>query len=137
MDQPTTKSATPYEVLGGSDMIERIVARFYDLMGNDPAYAELRAIHAEDLGPVQAGLTQFLNAWTGGPKDWFAHGKCVMSLHRAFPISAEIGDQWADAMARAIAEQRTIDPDLGEAMQIRLAQMARAMVNQQQDTAAG
>ena len=78
MDQPTTKPATPYEALGGSAVIERIVARFYEQMDNDPAYAALRAIHAEDLGPVRAGLIQFLNAWTGGPKDWFGQGKCVM-----------------------------------------------------------
>lgn len=136
MDQPTTKPATPYEALGGSDVIDRIVDRFYDLMDTDPVYAELRAIHAEDLGPVQAGLKQFLAAWTGGPKNWFDQGKCVMSLHRAFPISAEIGEQWADAMARAIAEQRDIAQDLSEAMQIRLTQMARAMVNQQKDAAA-
>ena len=117
-------------------MIERIVARFYEQMDNDPAYAALRAIHAEDLGPVRAGLIQFLNAWTGGPKDWFGQGKCVMSLHRAFPISAEVGEQWATAMTCAIAEQADMDPALSQAMTERLVMMARAMVNQQEESAA-
>lgn len=131
MDQPTEKPTTPYDLIGGGAVIEAIVARFYELMDTDPAYAGLRALHAEDLGAVRAGLTQFLTAWTGGPRDWFAQGKCVMSLHRQLPISAEIGEQWADAMARAIAEQRDMEAHVSQAMQIRLTQMARAMVNQQ------
>jgi hemoglobin len=83
------------------------------------------------LAPVQQGLTQFLKAWMGGPKDWFATGKCVMSLHREFPISASMGRQWADAMQQAIADQVNMNSDLANAMSERLSQMARAMVNQQ------
>lgn len=129
MDQPSTKPVTPYELAGGSAAISSIVSRFYELMDSEPAYAELRAIHADDLGPVREGLTQFLNAWMGGPKDWFSQGKCVMSLHREFPISRDIGAQWADAMARAIAGESGVPKDLGLAMAERLGQMARAMIN--------
>ncbi|MCH4151290.1 MAG: globin [Sphingobium sp.] len=132
MDQPVTPPKTPYEIAGGGEVIEAIVARFYELMASEPAYAELRAIHAEDLAPVQQGLTQFLKAWMGGPKDWFAQGKCVMSLHRGFPISGAIGGQWAEAMQRAIADQKGMNAELAQALSERLSQMARAMVNQQQ-----
>lgn len=131
MDQPVSPPTTPYDMAGGAEVVEAIVARFYELMDNEPAYTDLRAIHAEDLGPVKDGLAQFLKAWMGGPKDWFAQGKCVMSLHREFPISGAIGEQWADAMQRAIADQKGMNPDLAQAMSERLAQMARAMVNQQ------
>lgn len=133
MDQPASHLKTPYELAGGADVVEAIVARFYALMDTDPAYAELRAIHAEDLGPVKEGLTQFLKAWMGGPKDWFEQGRCVMSLHRAFPISGAIGEQWADAMQRAIAGQEDMDSDLAQAMGERLAQIAKAMVNKRTD----
>lgn len=129
MNNPAPKQATPFELIGGSAVTAAIVSRFYELMETDPAYAELRAIHAADLGPVREGLTAFLNAWLGGPKEWFDRGKCVMSLHRAFPITAQMGEQWSDAMGRAIAEQHEMDADLSAAMQIRLSQMAQAMVN--------
>ena len=131
VDQPASRPKTPYEIAGGADVVEAIVARFYELMDTESAYADLRAIHAEDLGPVQKGLTQFLKAWMGGPKDWFDQGKCVMSLHRAFPISCAIGQQWSDAMQRAISDQKEMNSDLAQAMSERLSQMAKAMVNQQ------
>lgn len=131
MDQPVSPPRTPYELAGGADVVEAIVARFYELMDGEPLYAELRAIHAADLTPVKEGLTQFLKAWMGGPKDWFSQGKCVMSLHRGFPISGAIGEQWVEAMQRAIADQKDMNSDLAQAMTERLAQMARAMVNQQ------
>jgi hemoglobin len=118
VDQPVTPPKTPYEIAGGGEVIEAIVARFYELMASEPAYAELRAIHAEDLAPVQQGLTQFLKAWMGGPKDWFAQGKCVMSLHRGFPISGAIGGQWAEAMQRAIADMLD-DFEAGDQVELR------------------
>lgn len=133
MDQPASRPKTPYELAGGADVVEAIVARFYALMDTDPTYADLRAIHAEDLGPVKAGLAQFLKAWMGGPKDWFEQGRCVMSLHRAFPISSAIGEQWADAMQRAISGQEDMDSDLAQAMGERLAHIAKAMVNKRTD----
>lgn len=124
-----TTPVTPYEMLGGSEAVDAIVTRFYALMDNEPDYSDLRALHADDLGEVRAGLVQFLNAWLGGPRDWFGRGKCVMSLHRGLPVTPAIADQWADAMARAITAQPRIDRDLGMAMAERLGQMARAMVN--------
>lgn len=131
-----SQSATPYQMIGGTDAVAAIVDRFYDLMDSDPSYADLRALHARDLGTVRHGLALFLNAWLGGPKDWFERGSCVMSLHRRFPISSSVADQWSDAMARAIAAQPGIDKQLGLAMAERLGHMARAMVNRAEDDAA-
>ena len=131
MSEPVERPATPYEAIGGKPVIEAIVSRFYDLMEHDPAYARLRALHDEDLSTVREGLTEFLVAWTGGPSEWFSRGKCVMSLHRDLPIPAEVGEQWADAMSRAIAGQREMDDGLARAMTERLGLMARGMVNQQ------
>ncbi|MCB2014863.1 MAG: globin [Sphingobium sp.] len=132
MSQP----ATPYQMIGGKDAVAAIVGRFYDLMDSEPGYADLRALHARDLSTVRHGLTLFLNAWLGGPKDWFERGSCVMSLHRRFPIPPSVADQWSDAMARAIAAQPGIDKELGLAMAERLGHMARAMVNRTEDDAA-
>lgn len=125
-----TQARSPYEMLGGEAVVAAIVHRFYELMDRDPAYAALRVLHAADLSTVRHGLTLFLNAWLGGPKDWFERKLCVMSLHRRFPIDPVVADQWADAMARAIAAQPGLDETLAQAMAERLGHMAHAMVNQ-------
>lgn len=125
MDAPTT----PFEMIGGKDVVAAIVDRFYDLMEREPAYAELRALHADDLAGVRQGLTGFLSGWMGGPRDWFGQGKCVMSLHGAVAIPPGVAEQWVEAMKRAIEDQEGVDPRLAEAMTGRLGDMARAMVN--------
>jgi len=130
MDEPASATVTPYEMLGGEAVVAAIVDRFYRLMDEEEGYAELRALHAPDLGKVKAGLTEFLNAWLGGPRTWFNRGVCVMSLHRPLAITPQAARQWAHAMARAIADQPGLDGRLAEAMTHRLSQMALAMENE-------
>ncbi len=122
--------ATPYAQLG-ADRITAIVDRFYDLMANDPAYAGLRVMHRKNLDPMRVSLTGFLTAWLGGPRDWFSlhPGTCIMSLHGALPITADLGQQWIDAMERAIAADPTIAPDFAAALSAALGRMARAMAH--------
>jgi len=123
-----TVPATPYERLGGRPTLHSIVSRFYDLMDADPAYTELRAMHAEDLAPLRESLIGYFPGWAGGPRDWFQQGKCVMSLHRPLPITPATARQWIAAMHRAIDE--TVgghDPDIAKAMVQALAQMATGM----------
>lgn len=124
---------TPYEQLGG-ERVAAIVDRFYDLMDEDPAYAGMRAMHAADLAPMRVSLTGFLTAWLGGPRDWFSErpGACVMSLHGAMPISTAVGEQWIEAMERAIAADATIHPDLAATLPRALGRMARAMARMPQ-----
>ena len=122
-------AVTPYEMVGGGETVRRIVDRFYDLMDREPAFAELRALHAPDLAPMRESLTGFLIAWLGGPRDWFARnpGKCVMSLHSAVTISPLTARQWSDAMRLAIADH-VLDDDLATRMADALEGMARNMV---------
>lgn len=125
MDAP----ATPYAMIGGSAVVEAIVDRFYRLMDKDPAYADVRRLHAKDLGPVREGLAQFLDGWLGGPRDWFDKGLCMRSMHVPMAISAEVARQWAEAMVRAIEDQPGLDQRIAVAMAERLAQLALSMVN--------
>lgn len=120
---------TPFRRLGGEAVFQRIVDRFYDLMDSDPAYAGVRALHAADLAPMRRSLAGFLAGWAGGPRDWFEAnpGRCMMSIHRPFPIDRELARQWAEAMTRAIAEAGSDDPALAEQMGLMLARMAEAM----------
>ncbi len=39
----------PYEIIGGATKVEELVDRFYDLMALEESFAELRAMHSEDL----------------------------------------------------------------------------------------
>jgi len=125
----TEAPTTPHDLLGGVPVFEAIAHRFYDLMEQDPIYAELRAMHAEDLEPMRRSLPRFLAGWAGGPRDWFEAnpGKCMMSLHRDFPISRTTAEQWADAMARAIADVAPEPANVAQAMTDVLTRMARSM----------
>jgi len=100
------KALTAYDQVGGLPAVRRTVDRFYDLMGSDPQFADLRRLHAADLGPMRDSLTGFLAAWLGGPQDWFGEhpGKCMMSVHRDVSVTEQTADQWARAMTRAIAD---------------------------------
>jgi hemoglobin len=110
-------------------VFEAIANRFYDLMEQDPAYAELRAMHAPDLGPMRQSLPRFLAGWAGGPRDWFEAnpGKCMMSMHREFPIDRQTAGQWADAMTRAIGDAAPQPENIAQAMTDVLSRMARGM----------
>lgn len=122
-------ASTPFHRLGGAPVFEAIARRFYDLMDEDPAYALLRAMHAQDLDPVRESLPKFLAGWVGGPRDWFeAHpGRCMVSLHKPFVIDKAVAGQWADAMQRAIADVAPQPADMAKAMGDVLADLVRGM----------
>lgn len=121
----------PYDIIG-EDHVAALVNSFYDLIETDPAYARLRALHDPDLDPVRHGLTRFLVGWLGGPRDWFSGGKCIMGLHRKFPIDRELADEWSLAMKAAIAVQNWADVRLAEQLGDALGDMADAMINQRE-----
>ncbi|MCX7863512.1 MAG: group II truncated hemoglobin [Novosphingobium sp.] len=120
---------TPFYRLGGHKTFQAIVDRFYDLMESDPAYAELRAMHAPDLTRMRSALAQFLAGWAGGPRDWFEAnpGRCMMSVHKPYAISKQVADQWAEAMRRAIADVGPEDEQLARAMSEVLGELATGM----------
>lgn len=120
---------TPFHLLGGHEVMQAICDRFYDLMDEDPAYAELRAMHAPDLTRMRTALAQFLAGWAGGPRDWFEAnpGRCMMSVHKPYAISPEVAGQWADAMERAIADVAPANAALGKQMAQILGDLARGM----------
>ncbi|WP_374410174.1 group II truncated hemoglobin [Novosphingobium colocasiae] len=125
----TQTPQTPFYRLGGAPTFEAICRRFYDLMDQDPAYDELRRMHAPDLSPMRELLPQFLAGWAGGPRAWFEAnpGKCMMSMHKPFPIDRKTAGQWAEAMERAIADVSPEPADVAKAMGEVLAHMARGM----------
>jgi hemoglobin len=122
------RPASPFDALGGHASLQAICNRFYDLMEQDPTYAELRAMHAQDLAPMRHALPLFLAGWSGGPRDWFEAnpGRCMMSLHKPYTITPAVAGQWADAMQRSVSDAapgNAVARAMGEA----LADMARGM----------
>lgn len=122
------QGVSPFERIGGRKRLSQVVDRFYALMDEDPAYASLRAMHADDLSPMRSSLTDFLTAWMGGPRDWFEQrpGACIMSAHARLGVTRETADQWVAAMSRALRDT-VDDAPLVEAMLGALTQMSRGM----------
>ncbi len=129
MTEAAAAAQTPYDLLGGREAITRIVERFYDLMASEAEFAELRAMHADDLGPMRHSLAGFLTGWAGGPRDWFAENpdKCMMSAHRGLGITPETARQWVDCMTRAVDDCGMADHDVARLMLERFDMMARGM----------
>ena len=126
----STRPETPFERLGGHATMQAICDRFYDLMDSDPAFAELRAMHAPDLTPMRKSLPLFLAGWAGGPREWFTQnpGRCMMSIHKPYAIGKDVAGQWADAMRRAVADAAPGDALAGE-MGKALCELAQGMAN--------
>lgn len=129
MPQAAEVSQSPIDLVGGVEAVHRLAAVFYDLVEADPAYAELRAMHAPDLDPLRESLGGFLVGWLGGPSDWSQKhpGVCMMSLHAPMPITPASAGQWIAAMNAAMTKvgfERTI----GDALMQRFCLMADAMI---------
>lgn len=124
-----TTPNTPFYRLGGHETMQAICDRFYDLMDSDPAYADLRAMHAPDLSRMKKGLAGFLAGRSGGPRDWFDQnpGRCMMSVHKPYTISKDVARQWADAMKRAITDVAPAETEMAKAMGGVLEEMALSM----------
>jgi len=54
---------TPYEQLGAEQGVRHLVARFYDLMEQDPQFCELRAMHPADSSGVRQALHRVAEAF--------------------------------------------------------------------------
>ena len=128
MNSTAVVADTPFDVVGGAPAVRDLVDAFYDIMDSDQAYARLRALHAADLTAMRQSLTGFLTGWLGGPRDWFVThpGVCMMSLHRAMPIDAELAAQWTSAMGQALAATG-VDHDLAAALRETFGRMAGGM----------
>ena len=112
-------SATPYVRLGGAPRVRALVDRFYDLMDLEPAYADLRHVHGNDLTHAREKLYLFLSGWLGGPDlyiERFGHPR-LRARHLPFSIGLRERDQWLACMNQAMVEEG-VDED----MRVRLIQ---------------
>ena len=100
------KQATIYEIIGGEATIAKLCDRFYELMASVPQFAELRAMHPEDLQGSRDKLFMFLSGWMGGPDlfvEKYGHPR-LRGRHMPFAIGIKERDQWVACMALAMED---------------------------------
>jgi hemoglobin len=104
-----------YQAAGGIDGLHRLVDDFYRIMDENPAFAELRGMHPEDLAVSRDKLACFLSGWLGGPKLFREkYGPiAIPAFHAQWPIDEHGSRAWLDCMAEAIACQ-DFAPDFAE-----------------------
>jgi hemoglobin len=103
-----TEVTTPFEWIGGEDVVRAMTERFYDLMELEPAYTDLRAAHGTDLSNARQRLFWFLCGWLGGPNyytDRFGH-PMLRARHLPFEIGIKERDQWLACMTQAMQETK-------------------------------
>ena len=99
-------TARPVEQIGGAERVHALTERFYDLMELEPAYAELRAVHAPSLDSAREKLNWFLSGWLGGPQHYverFGHPR-LRARHMHFAIGTLERDQWLACMDQAMGD---------------------------------
>ena len=100
-DAPTT-----FEKIGGDAVVAQLTARFYELMDTVPQFAELRALHPEDLKGSRDKLYMFLSGWFGGPDlfvEKFGHPR-LRARHMPFEIGTKERDQGVACMVLAMED---------------------------------
>ena len=94
---------TLYEAVGGMPFFERLVARFYAGVADDPI---LRPLYPEDLEFPTRHLTLFLAQYWGGPTTYDeerGHPRLRMR-HAPFAVGPNERDRWLLHMRAAVDE---------------------------------
>jgi hemoglobin len=99
-----TQQVTFFEAVGGEEIFNRLVHRFYQGVADDPL---LRPLYPEeDLGPAEERLRLFLIQYWGGPNTYSSqrgHPRLRMR-HAPFVIGEAERDAWLRHMREAVDE---------------------------------
>lgn len=102
---------TPFDLIGGRAVVERLAARFYEVMERDePALAAVhRQVPGDDgssvIDPeVKRRFSLFLVGWLGGPQEYMdQHGHPRLRMrHGRVPVDVKMRDAWLRSMTRAM-----------------------------------
>jgi len=126
----TATTHTPYQQLGGDQVLRQLVDRFYDIILTEPGVETVRDMHHADTTEVRDRLFDFLSGWLGGPSRYIEkHGHPrLRARHRFFSIGESERDQWMQCMYRALAETPML-PELRERLGQAFAQTADFLRN--------
>lgn len=120
--------STPFERLGGREMVQRIVEDFYSRVAADEI---LRPLFPDDLEPGIERQQQFLEQWLGGaPVFSMAHGQPMLRRrHFPFVIGRVHAEHWLAHM-RAAFIANDVPPELSDEILQRLEPLAYHMINE-------
>ena len=127
---------TFYDAVGGEEVFDRLVHRFYELVAEDP---ELRAVYpAQDLKPAEDHLRLFLIQYWGGPPTYNelrGHPRLRMR-HARFVIDEAARDAWLRHM-RTSLDELEVDPELDAMLWDYLVMAAHSLLNRPSGPPAG
>ena len=125
---------TPYEIFGGRDFFESLIANFYRRVADDEV---LRPMYPPgSLDGARWRLQAFLEQYWGGPTDYSdqrGHPRLRMR-HVGFAIDAAARDRWLTHM-RAALEEQGLPPEQQQVLWQYLQGAAFAMQNVADDAA--
>lgn len=130
------KQPTPYEQLGGEEVLRQLTKRFYEIMHQMPEAQGVRQMHPENLRGSEEKLFMFLSGWLGGPNlfiERFGHPRLRMR-HFPFKIGKSERDQWMLCMVQAFDDLKIQEPLRSELLHS-LLNLADHMRNQPEDKA--
>ncbi|MBP3949513.1 globin [Bacillus suaedae] len=122
-----TQDLSPYELLGGEDVLSRLVDSFYANVSKDP---DLSPLFPNDLGETARKQKQFLTQFLGGPSLYTEeHGHPMLrARHMPFIITPIQAERWLACMEKAM-DEINIEETIREYMLHRLTMTAHHMVN--------
>ena len=129
--QGPESAETPYQRLGGENILRQLVLKFYDNMNEMPEVRSIRKMHGADLGGAADKLFKFMSGWLGGPDLFiqeYGHPR-LRARHFPFAIGVDERNQWMMCMNKAL-DEIPMDGDLRELLRQALAQTATHMINQ-------
>jgi hemoglobin len=130
---PVEDLDNPFAQVGGRAVVERLAARFYQVMERDePA---LSAVHRQaEGGGIDPGVKErfalFLVGWLGGPQEYMErHGHPRLRMrHGRVPVDQAMRDAWLRCMSRALDDCGIAGPVRGFLDQ-RFAEVANFLMN--------
>lgn len=99
-------SAT-YEAVGGLEGLQKLIAEFYAVMHESPAYTGIRDMHPQNLELSIDKLVSFLSGWMGGEALYLKKygGGGMPKVHMHLVIGEAERDMWLACMYEALLKQ--------------------------------
>ena len=124
---------SPFQMMGGRAAVERLAARFYEVMEQDePALAAVhRQAPAGGIDPtVKERFGLFLVGWLGGPQEYMErHGHPRLRMrHARVSVSIDMRDAWLRCMSRAM-DDCGVQGNVRAFLDQRFAEVANFLIN--------
>jgi len=71
MNSVDVTKQTPYELLGGEEIVRELSNAFFNAMDQLPEMQRLRAMHGKELCEIKQKMYEYLTGWLGGANLYF------------------------------------------------------------------